>query len=232
MIRCLSAIIVLLLLLSCEDTKKTAQPKKTVTATTTEILKDTIPKIKESIPEKITPENVIEFLTEYGKENPETKIKITTYLGNIEIELYNDTPLHRANFIRLVKENYFEETFFHRVVPEFIIQGGNSDNRNMGKKRVELGNTYLIPAEIKRKHFYGSISGAKEYRDNPGKETAPFEFFIFLGKPFSKKHLDGNYTVFGRVTKGMNIVEKIANIPADGEEWPIENIYISTEIIE
>lgn len=158
---------------------------------------------------------------------------LITNHGDIELTLYEDTPLHRANFIYLVKQNYFNNTFFHRVVPNFIIQGGNSDNADTNKKRYALGNDYLIPAEINgRNHSYGSVSGAKEYRENPDKKSAPFEFFIFLGPQTSTSHLNGNYTVFAKVTKGMDIVEKIANLPASEDEWPLKNVKIDAEIIE
>jgi peptidylprolyl isomerase len=131
-----------------------------------------------------------------------------------------------------VKQDYFSETFFHRVVPNFIIQGGNSDLPATNRKRYILGADYLLPAEIKHPHVYGTLSGAKEYRENPDKKSHPYEFFIFLGKPVSKRHLDGSYTVFGKVTKGMDIVEKIANLAADTGDWPLQNVYISAEIIK
>ncbi|MDX1464050.1 MAG: peptidylprolyl isomerase, partial [Marinirhabdus sp.] len=182
---------------------------------------------------KITQDNVVAFLTAYGKEHPENKVKISTRLGDIVISLYEDTPLHRANFIYLVKQNYFENTFFHRVVPDFIIQGGNSDLASTNKKRAEIGPSYLLPAEINgRNHSYGSVSGAKEYRENPDKQTAPFEFFIFLGPQSSTSHLNGNYTVFGKVIEGMDVVEKISELDRDEGEWPVQNVYISAEIVE
>jgi peptidyl-prolyl cis-trans isomerase A (cyclophilin A) len=219
---------------SCEDTKK---EKKINTENTIEKITDSVSskKIKENINqtvfEKITNDNVVSFLTEYGNNNPENNVKITTQHGEIEIELYEDTPLHRANFIYLVKQGYFDNTFFHRVVPNFIIQGGNSDNADTNKKRFKIGDEYLIPAEINRNHTYGSISGAKQYRENPDKQTMPFEFFIFLGPQTSTSHLNGNYTVFAKVTNGMDVVEKIANLPRDEGEWPLRNVKIKTEIL-
>lgn len=183
---------------------------------------------------EITNTNVIEFLTEYGKENPETKVLIETDLGDMEITLYKDTPLHRANFIYLVKQNYFEETVFHRVVPDFIIQAGNSDMYSTQKKRAEMGKNYLLPAEIipGRVHEYGTVSGAKEYRENPDNRTAPYEFFIFLGPVSSTTHLNGKYTIFGRVTKGMDVVEKISELEADDDDWPQQNIYIKASVLK
>ncbi|CAM3378716.1 peptidylprolyl isomerase [Aequorivita lipolytica] len=183
---------------------------------------------------EITNENVVSFLTEYGKNNPETKVLITSRFGDIEMELYKDTPLHRANFIYLVKQHYFDETFFHRVVPNFIIQAGNSDIVSTPRKRAALGNDYLLPAEIiqGRVHEYGTVSGAKEYRENPDNRTAPYEFFIFLGPKSSTTHLNGKYTIFGKVTKGMDIVEEISKVKADDGDWPLNNIYITAKVIE
>ncbi|NGX84938.1 peptidylprolyl isomerase [Aequorivita sp. KMM 9714] len=221
---------------SCEDKKKatktvveTKTKKEVEVEDETKVEKDT----KADYP-KITSENVVEFLTEYGKNNPETKVLITSRYGDIVIELYKDTPLHRANFIYLVKQKYFDETFFHRVVPNFIIQGGNSDLVSTPRKRAALGNEYLLPAEIipGRIHQYGTVSGAKEYRENPDHRTAPYEFFIFHGPKSSTSHLNGKYTIFGNVIKGMDVVEKISNVKADDGDWPLENIYISAKVVE
>lgn len=200
----------------------------------TEVEKEIESKIEESEFPEITNENVVDFLTEYGKNNPETKVLINSRFGDIEIELYEDTPLHRANFIYLVKQQYFDETFFHRVVPNFIIQAGNSDLRSTPKKRAKLGGDYLLPAELEngRIHEYGTVSGAKEYRENPDHRTAPYEFFIFLGPKSSTAHLNGKYTIFGKVTKGMDVVEEISKIEADSGDWPLNNIYITAKVME
>ena len=227
----LFSLLILLFISSCEDTKKTSTTpikKEPETKVTKEI--DTIQ--KETFP-KLTKENAISFLTAYGTDNPETKVKIVTQHGDIIIELYEDTPIHRANFIYLVKREVFNNSFFHRVVPNFIIQGGNSDTRITTKKRYEIGNDYLLPAEIKRNHAYGSVSGAKEYRENPDKQSFPFEFFIFLGPQTSSGHLNGNYTIFGKVIQGMDVVEKIANLPTDPDgDWPSQNVFITAEVIQ
>ena len=229
---------IVLLFGSCEDTKKASE---TETEVETEIEIETKIAAKtesEKKPEaeypEITNENVVSFLTEYGKNNPETKVLISSRFGDIEIELYKDTPLHRANMIYLVKQKYFDETFFHRVVPNFIIQAGNSDIVSTPRKRVALGNKYLLPAEIipGRIHEYGTVSGAKEYRENPDNRTAPYEFFIFLGPKSSTTHLNGKYTIFGKVTKGMDVVEEISKVKADDGDWPLQNIYITAKVIE
>ena len=188
------------LLISCEDTKK----KKTNTPVNPiEKQIDTVesPKKKASKPTKpkikLTEENAVSFLTAYGKENPENKVRITTPYGTIDIELFKDTPIHRANFIYLVKQKYFNNTFLHRVVPNFIIQAGSSDLKSTFKKRAAIGSDYRLPYEKGngRIHRYGTVSGAKEYRKNPDNKTAPFEFYIYLGPQTSNKHLNGNYTI-------------------------------------
>jgi len=234
----------LITLLSCEDTKK-APAKNNVKINTeaikNKITKDSINNItkensssKKNIYPKITQENVVEFLTEYGANNPETKVRISTVHGVIDIQLFKDTPLHRANFIYLVKQQYFDDTFFHRVAPNFIIQAGNSDHKSTSQKRKALSTKYRLPAELNsgRIHKYGTISGAKQYRKNPDKMSAPYEFFIFIGPKNSANHLNGDYTVFGIVSKGMEVVEIIANLPADKQEWPLDNVYIKAEIID
>src|SRR5690606_24377948 len=221
---------------SCEDKKKASQNENEIQ---NEIQNEDEVEVefeKKSGPEypEITNENVVAFLTEYGKNNPETKVLISSRFGDIEIELYKDTPLHRANMIYLVKQTYFDETFFHRVVPNFIIQAGNSDIVSTPRKRNALGNKYLLPAEIipGRVHEYGTVSGAKEYRENPDNRTAPYEFFIFLGPKSSTTHLNGKYTIFGKVTKGMDVVEEISKVKADDGDWPLQNIYITAKVIE
>jgi len=239
-----------LLIASCEDKqKRTKNSNKNQTQVEATTSNDTTNKdgeakadgnkedsktdSKPKYPE-LTNENAVEFLTQYGKENPENKVLIETELGDIEIALFEDTPIHRANFIYLVKQNYFEETFFHRVLPDFIIQAGNSDMRSTQEKRAELGRKYLLPAEIipGRIHQYGTVSGAKEYRRNPDHRSAPYEFFIFLGPLSSTTHLNGMYTVFGKVTKGMDVVEAISELERDSEDWPLRNITLKTSIIE
>ena len=234
-------IVVLVLFSGCEDTKKASVEKERKIP---EKVKDTVVNygsIEEDVALKtetkypmITNENVVEFLSKYGEDNTESRAVITTNHGEISIKLFKDTPLHRANFVYLVKQNYFDGTFFHRIVKNFIIQGGNSDEVSTPRKRNKIGRKYLLPAEIisGRNHSYGTISGSKEYRENPDKKSAPFEFFIFLGPKSSTRHLNGNYTIFGRVTHGMDVVEKIANLPVEEGDWPVQNVYIEDIILQ
>lgn len=177
-------------------------------------------------------EIVIDFLTAYGEENPETKVKITTRFGDIEVELFTDTPLHRANFIMLVKNGYFNTTQFHRVSPNFVVQGGNNDTQGTARNRASFG-SYLIPNEANPTHTHtrGAFSSAKYTEQNVSNATAPFEFFIVQPER-GAHHLDGDHTVFGRVTKGMDVVDEINKLKVDGSEWPVANVYMKIALID
>ena len=176
--------------------------------------------------------NVINFFYEFNKQNNYNKVKISTSFGEIIIRLFDETPYHKSNFIYLSKLGYFNNTFFHRVVPNFIIQGGNSDNRVTSVKRRLIGK-YLLPVDAKNniKHNRGIVSMPSSDINNPYKLASPYEFFI-VQKKNGAHHLNGNYTPFGRVIKGMNVVDKINSQPIDSREAPINNIKMSVEIIE
>ncbi|MGB7843208.1 MAG: peptidylprolyl isomerase [Salinimicrobium sp.] len=177
-------------------------------------------------------EKFIPFMMKYGKEHQENKVRIKTRFGNIDVELFRDTPLHRANFLFLVNHNYFDKTFFHRVSENFVIQGGNSDLPGTNKKRHHIGN-YLIPSEFDagHKHVRGALAAAKYAKQNVSKASSPYEFYIVQSHR-GAHHLDNEHTVFGRVIDGMDVVDSISKVPVDGSEWPIQNIYINTEIME
>ena len=176
---------------------------------------------------KLTDDNVIEFLFEYEKNNKENKVKIYTNYGNIEILLFSNTPYHRSNFIYLTKKNYFVGTQFYRVVNDFVIQAGNSDNRKISSKRQSIGK-YLLPNDFNKGHSHkrGMVSMPSSSIDNPYKMASPYEFFI-VQKKDGAHHLDGNYTIFGTVINGMDVVDVIANLPTDGRDWPLNNVYIN-----
>ena len=105
---------------------------------------------------KLTDENVINFLFEYEKNNKENKVRIYTNFGNIDILLFSNTPYHRSNFIYLTKKNYFDGTQFYRVVNNFVIQAGNSDNRKISSKRQRIGK-YLLPNDFNKGHTLSLI---------------------------------------------------------------------------
>ena len=180
---------------------------------------------------KLDDKNAIPFFFNYGKENLEDKVRITTRFGNIDIQLFKKTPYHRANFIYLTKTKYFNKTTFHRVVPGFIIQGGNSDRYETAEKRREIGK-YLLPPDTKKgyRHHRGVISMPSSEIENPHKLASPYEFFIVQQNP-GAYHLDGNYTVFGKVIKGMDVVDKINNQKTDNRETPLTNVFMEVCII-
>ncbi|MCM4156582.1 peptidylprolyl isomerase [Gramella sp. AN32] len=180
----------------------------------------------------IAQEELIPFLTKFGQENPENRVRIKTSFGNIDVELFRDTPLHRANFIMLVKNGYFNNTFFHRVAPGFVIQGGNSDNQLTASMRGDVGR-YLIPSETEagHKHVYGAFSAAKYVEQNVSKASSPFEFFIVMD-PEGTPHIDNEHTVFGRVISGMDVAEKISEVKTGQSEWPVNNVEIDIEILK
>ena len=176
---------------------------------------------------KLTDENVINFLFEYEKNNKENKVRIYTNFGNIDILLFSNTPYHRSNFIYLTKKNYFDGTQFYRVVNNFVIQAGNSDNRKISSKRQRIGK-YLLPNDFNKGHTHkrGMVSMPSSSIDNPYKMASPYEFFI-VQKKDGAHHLDGNYTIFGTVINGMEVVDIIANLPTDERDWPLTNVYIN-----
>ena len=217
-----------ILFLSCDTNDK--KPKKTI-----ELSKksDIISEIKKEKDFKLSDDNVMEFFLEYDKHNKENLVRIVTDYGNIEIQLFDNTKFHRSNFIYLTKKNYFEGTQFYRVINNFVIQAGNSDNRKISQKRKKIGR-YLLPNDLDKgySHERGMVSMPSSLVDNPYKMASPYEFFIVQSKN-GAHHLDGNYTVFGKVISGMNTVDKIAATPTDDLDWPLQNIYIKrVEIIE
>ena len=175
---------------------------------------------------RLNEENAIDFFFDYAKTVKENKVRLTTSMGSFTIQLYDNVPYHKANFIYLTKKGYFDNTQFHRVVPEFIIQGGNSDDKETSTKRKAIGR-YLLPPDTRKghKHHRGTISMPSSERDNPHKLASPFEFFIVVTQPGSY-HLDGSYTPFGRVIDGMEVVDKINQVDIDQGEWPMRNVYI------
>ena len=219
------ALILIFVLFSCKEEKVL----KNSQLNNTEIIKEK----KQTNLFKLSDENVMEFFLEYDRHNKENKVRIVTDYGNIEIRLFDNTKFHRSNFIYLTKNNYFEGTQFYRVINNFVIQAGNSDDRKISQKRKKIGR-YLLPNDLDKgySHSRGMVSMPSSMVDNPYKMASPYEFFIVQSKS-GAHHLDGNYTVFGRVISGMDTVDKIAAAPTDNLDWPLENIYIKKiEIIE
>jgi len=226
-LRIIYFLIIVCFLIRCNEKKFDTKPISKKNAK-----KEIVLKAKEA-PFKLSDENVMEFFLEYDKYNKENKVRVYTSFGEIDILLFANTKFHRSNFIYLTKKNYFNGTQFYRVINNFIIQAGNSDNLKISRKRKKIGR-YLLPNDLDKghKHQRGMVSMPSSLVDNPYKLASPFEFFI-VQKKDGAHHLDGDYTIFGKVIRGMNIVDKIASTPTDNLDWPIDNIYINkVEIIE
>lgn len=181
----------------------------------------------------ITHKNVKSFFLDYGKKNPETKLLLKTRLGDIHITLYKQTPLHRASFIYLIKNGYYNKTCFHRIVKDFIIQAGSSELAIVDRYRNQLNN-YRLPAEFRKGviHKRGALSAARRWVNNPYKMSSPFEFFI-MQTSIDCSHLNFEHTVFGQVTKGFNVIDKIADVTLDGySEWPEVDIDVEFVILK
>jgi len=176
---------------------------------------------------KLTEKNSMDFFLEYDKIHKENIVELDTDKGKIEITLFNETKFHRSNFLYLAKQNYFKSTQFYRVINNFIIQGGNSDNRKIAKKRKKIGK-YLLPVDNNHgfKHSRGMVSMPSSIIKNPHKLASPYEFFIVQSET-GAHFLDGDYTIFGKVTKGMDVVDEIASVETDDLDWPVSNIFIN-----
>lgn len=225
-----------ILFMNCED-KKSEQKNLPPPVQTESKAKSIEKKIITEIPKRKFPvlnsKNAMDFFLEYEKHNKENKVRIYTDFGNIDILLFDKTKFHRANFIFLIKQNYFDNTQFYRVINNFMVQAGNSDDKKTARKRRKIGK-YLLPTDTKRgyKHDRGVISMPSGEIDNPYKLASPYEFFI-VQQPGGAHFLDGDYTIFGKVTKGMEVIDKIAAVKTDEADWPLENIYIrKVEIID
>jgi cyclophilin family peptidyl-prolyl cis-trans isomerase len=226
-------IIPLLFLVSCkeEPTKKTSEnPPIELEIDSVKNIVDIAEKKEEF---KLDEENAIQFFFDYQKDLKENKVRLTTSLGSFTVQLYDNVPYHKANFIFLARQGYFDGTQFHRIVKNFIIQGGNADDKETADKRRKLGR-YLLPPDSKKgyKHHRGTLSMPSSELNNPHKLASPYEFFIVVTKPGSY-HLDSNYTPFGKVIQGMNIVDKINNVEVGKGDWPQQNVYIEkVEVLE
>lgn len=182
------------------------------------------------------------------------KVVIETDSGRIVLALYDNTPLHRDNMIKLVNERFFDSTLFHRVIPNFVIQGGDPNSKNAQPGQM-LGNGetgYRVPAEINDSNFHqrGALGMARD--NNPEKASSGCQFYIVTGRVHSDVELDnisqrtgrqftaaqreiyktaggtpsldGNYTVYGIVTEGMDVVDKIVNMPRNQADRPHTDI--------
>jgi len=204
-------------------------------------------------------------INETKKQEKQTMIFISTNHGDMKAVLYNETPQHRDNFIKLAKEGYFNGTLFHRVINEFMIQGGDPDSKT-AKKGQQLGQggpNYTIPAEFNQAliHKKGALAAARMGDQmNPQKASSGSQFYITQGKVYSEAELnnfemrmgkkfndlqkktytslggvpflDYDYTVFGEVVEGLEVIDKIAKVQKDRSDRPFEDIKMTISIIE
>jgi len=202
-----------------------------------------------------------------GCRQKETHVVMETTMGTIELKLYDETPLHRDNFIQLVKENAFDSLLFHRVIQDFMIQGGDPDSKHAapGVLLGEGDRPYTLPAEFRLEqgiyHRRGVIASAREGDDvNPARRSSAMQFYIVWGKVFDDEgldkvqerldqrtggsvrltpemrevyktvggtpHLDGQYTVWGEVVDGLDVVDAIQRVPTDANDRPLKDVRI------
>ena len=197
----------------------------------------------------------------------EVRVVLETTMGNIELKLYDATPLHRDNFLSLVREGAFDSLLFHRVIRDFMIQGGDPYSKYAapGVLLGEGDKPYTVPAEFRLEegifHRRGVLAAAREGDDvNPEQRSSAMQFYIVWGKVFDDEglarvqerldartggrvkitpemaevyktvggtpHLDGQYTVFGEVTSGLDVVDAIQQVSTDPNDRPLTDVRI------
>ncbi|MES2429972.1 MAG: peptidylprolyl isomerase [Bacteroidota bacterium] len=225
-----------------QTTKKTA--KKTTVKKTA--VKKTVSK-KQIVPKKL----------------PGTRVKITTDSGVIIVRLYDSTPLHRDNFVKLVKEGFYDSLIFHRVIQDFMIQGGDPLSKNAPSGTalgMGGGDMQRIPAEFRPSliHKKGALAAARD--NNPERASSACQFYLVQGKKYSNEELSGleaqmgikytpaqrniyttiggtpfldmNYTVFGEIESGLNVIDKIAKVSKDPGDRPLIDVRMKMEIVK
>lgn len=165
------------------------------------------------------------------KIKAEPMFELETSLGTMTIKLYEKTPKHRDNFSKLVKEKYFDGMRFHRVIDGFMIQAGdpNSKDTSMIDQWGYGGPQYTVPAEFvdEYHHKKGAIAAARKGDlANPMKASSGSQFYIVQSES-GCSHLDGQYTVFGEVIDGLEIIDRIAAAPTDRMDRPYQDIMIT-----
>lgn len=189
-------------------------------------------------------------------------VLIETDMGNMTVKLYNETPQHRDNFLKLVNEGFYDGLLFHRVIKNFMIQGGDPESKD-AKPGQMLGNGtlgYYVPAEFVNGiiHKKGALAAARD--NNPQKASSSCQFYIVqgnvwdsvrldqlaprMGKTFSSyqkevyatvggtPHLDGDYTVFGEVVEGLDVIDKIASVLTGPADRPVQDVKMRMREIE
>jgi cyclophilin family peptidyl-prolyl cis-trans isomerase len=161
-------------------------------------------------------------------------IEISTSFGKMYMWLYKSTPKHRENFLKLAKQSYFDSTTFHRIIRNFVIQGGDPNSKDSIKTNDGSGGPdYTIPIELNDslKHIRGAVGAARDGDDvNPLKASSGSQFYICMGAT-QTSHLNKNYTVFGFIMKGMDVADKIVVQSKDANDRPVKDIKMSVKVI-
>lgn len=192
----------------------------------------------------------------------QTKVRIETPYGDMVVKLYDETPKHRDNFIKLVKGGFYDNLLFHRVIENFMIQGGDPDSKDApAGKMLGVGDVgYTVPAEFVSGlyHKKGALSAARQGDAvNPAKASSGCQFYIVQGQVYPQEmfsmfesrglklndeqkqlystvggtpHLDGDYTVFGEVIEGLDVIDKIAAVQTDRADRPVEDVWMKMRI--
>ena len=165
-------------------------------------------------------------------KNQEPVFDIVTTHGTMRVKLYGKTPKHRDNFVKLVKEKYYDGIRFHRVIEGFMIQTGDPFSRDttLASRWGQGGPNYTIPAEFVNEYWHkkGALAAARKGdMANPTKASSGSQFYI-VHDEYACLHLDGQYSIFGEVIEGLDIIDKIAVVPTDGYDRPLEDVIIKT----
>jgi len=194
------------------------------------------------------------------EKEKEYQAVISTDFGDITIKLLNSAPKHRDNFIKLVNEGFYNGTLFHRVIQHFMIQGGDPDSKNAAEGAMlgSGGTGYMIDAEIGAPHIRGALAAART--NNPEKKSSGCQFYIVTGvrqtdqdldsyeqvkhikynptqrdiyiKEGGVPRLDMEYTVFGQVISGMEVVDKISNLNTNEQDRPVADVRMTIKMVE
>ncbi|REJ81982.1 MAG: peptidylprolyl isomerase [Bacteroidetes bacterium] len=194
-------------------------------------------------------------------DKSDTLVMISTEYGDMIFELFKQTPLHRSNFIKLVSEGYYDSLLFHRVIRNFMIQGGDPLSKHAGPdENLGMGDVgYTIPAEFSDTIFHrkGALCAART--DNPEKASSGCQFYIVQGQVFTPEQmtmlelqrglrlneaqrkvygseggtpwLDNNYTVFGQLTEGMNVIDSIAALETKPGDRPVRDVRMKISLL-
>lgn len=166
------------------------------------------------------------------KMNEEPMFDIVTSKGTMRIKLYNKTPKHRENFTKLVEEKFYDGVRFHRVIEGFMIQTGDPYSRDTAKIDMwgQGGPDYTVPAEFVNEYWHkkGALAAARRGdMANPTKASSGSQFYIVHDEN-ACLHLDGQYTIFGEVVNGLEVIDRIATVETDYYDRPVNDVFIKS----